>query len=144
MMARMSVGNPRSFDICSRVSRVTPMRMSAELSFVTTRPFFTRKMFSPDPSLTSPRWLRRIASSKPLRWASWTARTELMYWPHAFAVAGIAFDGYFRIDDTVIRTPWSAFARYFVVGNPAIATLTGHSFVHTESVAASKNAIGRR
>ena len=68
-----------------------------------------------------------------------------MYWPHALPVAGIAFDGNFRIDDTVTRTPFSGPpARYAPLGKPAIATLTGHSFVHTLSVFASKNAIGRR
>ena len=50
----------------------------------------------------------------------------------------------FRIGETVTRTPASAFARYLPVGRAAIATVTGHSFVQTLSVAASKKAIGRR
>ena len=68
-----------------------------------------------------------------------------MYCPQAFPVAGIALDGNFRIDEIVTRTPFSRPpARYAPLGNPAIATLTGHSLVHTLSVLASKNAIGRK
>ena len=67
-----------------------------------------------------------------------------MYWPHALAQAGIALLSNLRIGETVTRTPASAFARYLPVGNAAIATVTGHSFVQTLSVPASKKAIGRR
>src|SRR5947207_5190504 len=67
-----------------------------------------------------------------------------MYWPHAFAHAGIALRSNFRIGEMVTRTPESAFARYLPVGSAAIATVTGHSLVQTLSVAASKKAMGRR
>src|SRR6185312_13268069 len=106
--------------------------------------FFTTNKFSPDPSATMPCELSRIASSKPRRCASFTARAELMYCPHALAHAGIALLSYFRIGEMVTRTPASALTRYLPVGTAAIATVTGHSFVQTLSVAASKKAIGRR
>ena len=67
-----------------------------------------------------------------------------MYWPQALAQAGIALLSNFRIGDTVTRTPASASARYLPVEMAAIATVTGHSFVQTLSVAASKKATGRR
>ena len=44
----------------------------------------------------------------------------------------------------IYATPASAFARYLPVGTAAIATVTGHSFVHTLKVPVSKNATGRR
>src|SRR5215471_2567620 len=67
-----------------------------------------------------------------------------MYCPQALPAAGIAFDGNLRTDETVTRAPRSsAPARYAPLGNPAIATVTGHSLVQTLNVAASKNAIGR-
>src|SRR5438034_2804864 len=68
-----------------------------------------------------------------------------MYWPQAFPAAGIALDGNFLIEEIVTRTPFSSPpARYAPLGKPAIATVTGHSFVQTLSVLASKKAMGRR
>ncbi len=135
---------PRSRAISRTDARVTPIRMLASLSFVTRRPSFTTNRFSPDPSAINPCEFSRIASSNPRRCASFTARAELMYWPQAFAQAGIAVASNFRIGETVTRTPASALARYLPVGTAAIATLIGHSWVQTLSVPASQNATGRR
>ena len=44
-----------------------------------------------------------------------------------------------RRSQTLIRPSAAALARYLPVGTAAIATVTGHSFVHTLSVPASKN-----
>ena len=65
-----------------------------------------------------------------------------MYWPQALPVDGIAFASKRRIGDTVTRTPCAASDRYFPKAKPAIATVTGQSFVQTLSVLTSKNAIG--